>query len=328
LSEGATTSPAPRTVRARTAVLVTVLAVLAYGGLLFYGDAGASAAALRSVRPGPLLVAFVLATANYLVRYLRWEYYLRRIGVRIPAGESLLVFLAGFAMTLTPAKAGEVLKSLLLKQGHGVPLSRSAPVVVAERVTDLAALVLLLAAGSLAFPHGLAITVASAVVVLALMVLCASRAAAALVVRLAGHVRPLGPFVPSLETAFRALQEMSDVRSFVWATALSTIAWALHCGSLYVVAMGLAELHVTWLASCFAYAAPLLAGTLAMLPGGLGLTEVSMAGVIARFGDGPNAAAAAAAVTILVRLITFWWAVLLGFAALSAWRLRHARGAA
>ena len=46
-------------------------------------------------------------------------------------------------MSITPGKVGEVLRSMLLKASDGVPFTRTAPIVVADRLTDLVALVLL-----------------------------------------------------------------------------------------------------------------------------------------------------------------------------------------
>src|SRR5207248_2162695 len=76
-----------------------------------------------------------------------WELYLRRLGVRIPLRDSFGIFLSGFSLTVTPGKIGEVLKSYLLREVHGVPMARTAPIVIAERLTDLVALAALALVG-------------------------------------------------------------------------------------------------------------------------------------------------------------------------------------
>jgi uncharacterized protein (TIRG00374 family) len=58
-----------------------------------------------------------------------------------------------------------------------------------------------------------------------------------------------------------------------------------------------------------------LAGALSLLPGGLGVAETSMTGLIRVLGDVPKAAAAAA--TVLIRLATLWFAVAVGLLALA-----------
>src|SRR6185503_20386935 len=68
---------------------------------------------------------------------------------------SLLVFLSGFVLTVTPGKLGEVFKSAVLAAVHQVPAARTAPIVVAERLTDVIGVVLLIVAGSAGFSGGL-----------------------------------------------------------------------------------------------------------------------------------------------------------------------------
>ena len=58
-----------------------------------------------------------------------------------------------------------------------------------------------------------------------------------------------------------------------------------------------------------------LAGALSFLPGGLGVAETSMTGLIRVLGDVPKAAAAAA--TVLIRLSTLWFAVAIGLVGLA-----------
>jgi uncharacterized protein (TIRG00374 family) len=101
--------------------------------------------------------------------------------------------------------------------------------------------------------------------------------------------------------------------------ALSIVAWGLQGASLAYVARAFPGVSLTLPHALAAYSAPVLAGTLAMIPGGLGLTEFSMTGALERLGGPAMTVSVAAAVTILVRLVTFWLAILIGFAALFVW---------
>jgi uncharacterized protein (TIRG00374 family) len=64
----------------------------------------------------------------------------------------------------------------------------------------------------------------------------------------------------------------------------------------------------------FAFAISTIVGALSAIPGGLGATEASLAGLLALLLTLPAATAAAA--TLLLRLATLWFAVLIG---LGAW---------
>src|SRR4029077_10005384 len=95
--------------------------------------------------------ALALALTNYLLRFVRWQLYLRRQNVRGPVASSFYVFMAGLSLSITPAKLGEILKSYLLREMHDVPAPRTAPIVVAERVSDLVALLVLAVVGVAAY---------------------------------------------------------------------------------------------------------------------------------------------------------------------------------
>jgi hypothetical protein len=97
----------------------------------------------------PLLLA--LAFANYLLRFLKWHYYLGQLKIPLAIGDSLVIFLAGLIMTISPGKIGELLKCVLLKQRNGTLLTVSAPIIVAERITDFLSLLLICVAGLLVF---------------------------------------------------------------------------------------------------------------------------------------------------------------------------------
>src|SRR5437879_1464363 len=77
-----------------------------------------------------------LELVNYAGRFFKWQYYVKRLKIEISSGESLWIFLAGLTMAITPGKVGELLKSYLLKRSTGVSISRTSPIIVAERLTD------------------------------------------------------------------------------------------------------------------------------------------------------------------------------------------------
>src|SRR5690606_27672852 len=126
----------------RTLAVACVLGALTFAGLSAYGDMSAVVHDLRDFDYRYLAGALILSMGNFLMRAGRWQFYLRHVGIRIPLGESVLVFLAGMVMTITPGKMGELFKSFLLKWTRDTPLAESSAIVVAERVTDLIALLL------------------------------------------------------------------------------------------------------------------------------------------------------------------------------------------
>ena len=101
-----------------------------------------------------------LTLVNYCLRFLKWQYYLRVVGISsVPVAQSATIFVAGLSMVITPGKVGELLKSYLLRHHRGVPIGKSAPIIVAERLTDGIAMILLASVGLLTYRVGFQILI-------------------------------------------------------------------------------------------------------------------------------------------------------------------------
>ncbi len=312
----------------RKIVLAMLFAALIFGALAFYSDVQELQRTAKTFAPSAFLLGLALAFGNYLLRVARWQYYLKHLGIHVPLGESALVFLASFVMTVTPGKVGEVFKSLLLWESRSTSIARTAPILVAERLTDLIALVMLTAVGSLAFEHGIAVAATGGALTGALLVVCAYRPLGNLLLGIADRMPLIGRISHKLHEAYDSLLEMTRPAPLLVGTAVAFVAWGLECGSLYAIVHGFAGVEMSWDGATFAYAASTIAGAVAMMPGGLGVTEVGMTTLLQALGGEAMRPAVATAATILVRIATLWFAVAVGLVALGAYRATHGRPAA
>ena len=304
-------------------LFAVVLAVaLLYGAIALLGDVRALRATLSTFAWWTFAASLALSLGNYGLRFFKWDFYLRLLGIHdVPRGESFCIYLAGFSMSVTPAKAGEVFKSALLASARGYPIARTAPIVIADRLTDLISLIAMVALGGLLFPGGWIVALAATTLVVGLMLFVL--------------VRPLGDWTiaqterfalgrrlaPKVRDAYDALRILASPRALLLPTAISVLAWALEAIGLWVILVGLGAPAPLALAS-FVYATATLAGAVAMLPGGVGGAEITMISLLVALSHGAIATPAAKAGTLLCRLATLWFAVLLGALAL-AWFRRH-----
>jgi glycosyltransferase 2 family protein len=266
-------------------------------------------------------IALALSTTNYGIRFLKWQYYLRRLGVRgVPVLDSLLVFLSGFVLTVTPGKVGEIFKSAVLAKTHDIPLARTAPIVVAERLTDVIGVIVLIVIGGAAFANGLIWAVFGTFAVLCGMTLIVwQKPGLALAAYLERGPARLRPAAPKLREALISLRVVASPSALILPTLLSVIAWSSEGLALYVILRGFsAEIAPT--IAMFFYATATLAGALVPLPGGLGIVEGMIKGQLVQVAK--VAAGPATAAMMLVRFATLWWAVIVGFVALFVLRLR------
>ena len=298
------------------------LGLIVVVGLMVYSDMNALGGVLSSISWAPFGWALGLSLLGYGVRVCKWELYLRRLEIRIPLVPSVLCFVAGMVMSITPGKVGEVLKSFLLRSAYGVPVARSAPIVVAERLTDLMALLLLTSLGVASSGYGWPVLVAGSSLVVGLLLVFAWGPAGQLVVRLCERLPGLSRVAPRLEEARAAMQELMGARVLVATLVLSIVAWGLEAVGTWLILGGLPGVSSSLGEATFVYAFSTVAGALTMLPGGLIATEGSMLALLElTTGLAPSGEVATAA-TLLVRFATLWFGVALG--ALGLWGFHRA----
>ncbi len=288
-------------------LLLAFLIAAVFAGLLAYGDLRQIGGLLTGFPPLWFAAAAGLAVLNYALRYLRWSMYLRALDIRVPRSVSLPVFVAGLALSITPGKVGELLKSVWLNRRAGVPVAASAPAVVMERLTDVISVALLGLTGVLLLPAAIAaVIVALLAVGLALGALAASRYGA-MMLRLPLLRRWQEPLAQSQE----GLRRLMSPRLLTAAVTLGFFAWAAEGVALWVIIIGLGEYVAPEIALPVSAAAALV-GAVTALPGGLVGFEGSM---VALLGQAGLSASAAALATLLTRLATLWLAVLIGLLA-------------
>ncbi|MEO7093701.1 MAG: lysylphosphatidylglycerol synthase transmembrane domain-containing protein [Polyangiales bacterium] len=306
----------------RRIVIVMLLAVAVYGVFAVVSGVRELGDRLAGYAWWTFGAALALAFGNYVLRFFKWQYYLAVLDIKgIPAGDSFLTFLSGFVLSITPGKVGEVFKSFVLFETHGVPPQRTAPIVVAERLTDLIGVIILIAAGSTRFQGGLIWAGAGSALVGSILVVIASRRLSmwfvTIIEWLPGPGKRLGP---KIREAYDSLYTLTRPSRLVLPTILSVAAWFLECLALWVILRGF-QRGTSMLGASFFYATSTLAGALIPVPGGLGITETVMRTLMRQLGDVDAAAATGA--MLLVRFATLWFAVLVGFAALSLLKRRH-----
>jgi uncharacterized membrane protein YbhN (UPF0104 family) len=254
-------------------------------------------------------VVLALAFGNYLVRFLRWHRYLRRVAVSVTLAESATVFFAGLAMSVTPGKFGELLKAQYIKNINGTNRRLTAPVIVAERLTDLIGVLFLASFGVFSLNYGTVVFFAVFGVIAAAVVVISSRPLALIAIRLMAPLPVIGKRAHKLEEAYDSMSSLMHPASLLPATLLAIAAWGCEATGFWLVINAFPGQAVGYETAFFIYAFAILVGAVSMLPGGLGATEGTMAGLLL-FVQVPGARAVAA--TLITRLATLWFAVLIG----------------
>jgi glycosyltransferase 2 family protein len=297
----------------RNLILALGLGVAVYVVLAILGGIENLREALDGFRYGLIPAVLGLVALSYVVRFVRWIYYLRLLGISVPLGVNAAIFAAGLSMTVSPGKLGEVLKSVFVKQAVGAPIARTAPIVVAERATDGTGMVAWGLLGALALSFGPGILVGFLLLTVLGIAVLRSKRLSLLAERLLLRLPVLNRLAPHLSDFHGATGELLGVRPLVVGSVLSFLAWGLEITAVYLCSVGIGA-GLPFLLVAFVFAAGSLLGVGSMLPGGIGAAEASMAGMFRFYAGLPGGLAVA--LTFLIRLVTLWFAAVIGIVGL------------
>lgn len=319
VSRGPPTAGRSRATAWRGGLLVSLLVALAVpAGLGFYGDFRQVSSTLAGFRWDLMPVLLGVTALNYTVRYLRWRKLLELAGGRPQhLWDDLLVFFGGTAMILTPARLGEWVKSYYAQRLYGAPVARTAPIPLAERVSDSLAMLLLAGAGLVMFGWGAAVFVAIAGMAAAAIIVFRHRGLALLLTRCLRRFPAARRLLSSVEQFQESSRLLFSMQGLSWAIGLGLLAWSLECLTFLLVLAGLGG-PVTWelgVQAAFIFPIATLAGSLSLMPGGMGVTEGGITGMTQTIVGASRSVAVASA--LLVRALVLGFALVLGVAALA-----------
>ena len=135
----------------RVLILSLLLAVAGYLGLALATGWDDTWRAVARVGAGGLAIGCGLTFAGFTLRFCRWQWYLGALGLRVDGLQSFVIYLSGFALTTTPGKVGELLRSAFLAR-HNVTYTQSFAAFFADRLTDLLSVVTLTMIGLSLYP--------------------------------------------------------------------------------------------------------------------------------------------------------------------------------
>ena len=294
-----------------------VFGALVFIALSFYADFSDVIDGLGRFKWEYLPLILGLTSVNYVLRFLKWQFYLKTIGVEgFPARDSALVYFAGLGMVVTPGKVGEWLKCYLLREMHGTPFSRSAPIVIAERLTDSLGLVILGSAGLVVFGDAWPAFVVVVLGAIAMVVLARHRPLAYWVLGRLERLPVVSRFAQHAEEFYNSSYALLSPRVLGSMTLLSVLSWGFEVLAFYVTLLGLGvdgggDLL---LKASFIMPAATLASALLLTPGGLGVAEGGITGLSQVLLDLSKSDAAVG--TLVIRFGTLWFGVIVGLISL------------
>jgi uncharacterized protein (TIRG00374 family) len=312
-----------------------ILAVVIYVGLLliFDNQGQLTESVVTALRDFPAWLLIPLIGTQLAVaasRFMVWQFYLGVIGARdkISVFDSAVLFISGFVLVMSPGKAAELLKAVLLKIRTGVPIARSAPIVIAERVVDGLSLAIILTATLLLMGDQLALgeysTASRAIIystavllTLGLIVVQIAPLAYFILDRIIARLPLVRRFHAPLTDFYESSREIFQLRHLLPAAMRGFGVYLFSSLGFVLILWGFGlELTPTLvLQAIFINGVTATLGALSFVPNGAGVTELSTAAMLTAI-VAPNnpvlTIGVAAAAALLQGFFHKWFRVLLG----------------
>lgn len=298
--------------RWRDVVLLAVLFALVIAGLV--GLAAATGfeeikRQLMQLTLGQIFILLGLSLVNYLFRGVRWHLFSNCLGLPTTLIQDVRHFLGGFAMSVTPGRVGELIRMRWLRRETGWAVERTAPLVLVDRASDLAAMAVILA-GGIALSAG-GISMAMPVAILALgsaFVVTRPLLLSSLITVLYRVVGRFPRLMARVRIAARSIGVFSSPSILATALGLGLIGWFAEGYAFHLLLMWMgADIGLAKAVAIFTFST--LAGGLTGAPGGVGGAEAAMVALLALEGVPLEVSVPATAV---IRLTTLWFAILIG----------------
>ena len=292
----------------RNLYIVFGLAIIIYLIFAIFTNINDLASTLKSFNWFYLPLLLLFSYLNYLSRFVKWHYYVKLLKINTSMKLSFSIFMSGLAMSLTPGKMGEVLKSYMLKQTSGESISKTAPIVFIERVTDFLSLVLLSLIGAIYFNFGIISTLIVGIFFIILVLIISNKEISFKLIDILQKIKIIKKQAKKLHDAYESSYKMLQFKPLTYMVLVSFIAWFFECLGFYFVLHNF-DKNILFILPIFVYSFSTIIGSVTMLPGGLGATEGSLTYLLHINGFSKEEALAS---TFIIRTVTLWFALAIG----------------
>jgi len=256
----------------------------------------------------PLILGIIFV--SMLVKGIRQKFLLKKIGIELSSKNSIILYLAGMSMIITPGGSGELIKSYYLKKKNGYSQSKTFPLVFVERFYDLLAIVSIIFFSLILFQILEVFIVATFALGLLVVIFFSMRSKRffSVLSKLIVKIPKLSKFVKNIEESYPSFQSLTT-GNIPKNWLLSFLAFGLDAIAVYFVFLGFG-LDFDFVFTTMINFSSLLFGVLTLVPAGIGVTEVSFVGFLTQEGISLSLATS---IIIMIRLTSIWFATGIGF---------------
>ena len=294
-------------------ILVLVAAVGIYAIFLFTSDFNIITEKISNFKINYLPLILFLVTASWCPVFIKWHFLLKNCEIDIPLTRSITVFLSGLAFDITPGKLGALMKSQILKTSFNIPRTKTAPIVLVEKVYDLIGAILASIIGIIILGMDVYLIIIAILVLAMVFFFLYYRPASELFFKRVTKTKFFSKYVENISEFDKTVQKSTNVKVATICILLAVTYWFIVSSAVYYTLIGFDIDTLDYLKVLSIYATSILLGAISFIPGGVGITEGALAGLFTLEGIDVSTALI---LSVIIRIFVLWYSVSIGFISL------------
>ena len=294
-------------------ILVLVAVVGIYAIFLFISDYNIISEKISNFKINYLPLILFLVSASWTPLFIKWHFLLKNCEIHVPLKKSILVFLSGPAFEITPGQIGALVKSQILKTSSNIPRTKTVPIIVVEKVYDLIGAVLASIIGIVILgmePHLIIIAI---LVLVTIFFFVYYRPASEIFFKQITKRKFFSKYVENISDFYEIVHKSTNVKVATICILLALTYWFMVSAAAYYTLIAFDINILDYLKVLAIYATSTLLGAISFIPAGIGITEGSITGLFTLNGIDVSTALI---LSVMIRVLTLWYTVGVGFVAL------------
>ena len=294
-------------------ILILIAVVGIYAVFLFTSDYNIISEKISNFKVNYLPLILFLVSASWVPLIIKWHFLLKNSEVDVPLTKSILVYLSGLAFEITPGHIGVLMKSQILKTSSNIPRTKTAAIVLVEKVYDLIGAILASAMGIIILGLDFYLIIIAILVLTIVFFIIYYRPASKLFLKRITKTKFFSKYVENISEFDKIVQKSTNVKVATICILLAVTYWFIVSTAVYYTLIGFDINILDYLKVLSIYAISILLGAISFIPGGVGITEGALAGLFTLEGIDVSTALI---LSVIIRIFVLWYSVSIGFISL------------
>ena len=260
----------------------------------------------------PLILGFHFLAMG--IRSIRQKVFFDSLNIKLSTKQNIKLYFAGMSLMVTPGGSGELIKNRILKEKFGHSYTKTIPVLLAEKYHNMLSVIPILFF-FLLFKESyeiLIITSIIAVILFCIFLIVKNQKLCLNTMSKIPRKWILKEIPDNTSSFYDSLLILFKGKTLFSGLSIGIIAWLADAVAIYFCFLAF-DLNFDFIYTTLTNFAPMIVGTILFIPGGLGILELGMTGLLLQSGI---AISTASALVLFIRFMTTWSTVIAGIIAL------------